>query len=193
MGEKHTVTNAHGQFPMSSSANAGFQAHADTVILRARSGLSKWHTGTIPSRSRAPPAAAAGEGVWPSRVLGPRLEGRRPGRPRGKTVGAALTHAGGAVLVLPADADEDEPLLAVRGRVSVSATQRVQVEQVPCQGSRPSPTPPQASCHQSRPTSGRRGAGPTAPVPTHRRPWAPVTGGSLPEVGLVTSHRWRGW
>lgn len=112
---------------------------------------------------------------------------------RGETVGAALTHAGGAVLVLPTDADEDESLLAVRSCVSVSAPQRVQVKQVPCQGSRPSPTPPQASCHQSQPASGRRGAGPTVPVPTHRRPWALVTGGSLPEVGLVTSHLWRGW
>lgn len=35
---------------------------------------------------------------------------------------AALTHARGAVLVLPTDADVDEPLLAVSSSVSSSAT-----------------------------------------------------------------------
>lgn len=47
---------------------------------------------------------------------------------------ATLTHAGGAVLVVPAHAEEDQPLLTVGSGEAGPAAQRAQVKQVSCTG-----------------------------------------------------------
>ena len=71
------------------------------------------------------------------------------GEPGGQ---AALTHAGGAVLVVPAHAEEDQPLLTVGSGEAGPAAQRAQVKQVSCVGCRAGTQGPLTVCSDMDPS-----------------------------------------